>query len=164
MELTPSVHKSIKKKIIDSCAYPTTVSVPSNQSPDDDGSSSYSCTSSVNWKHSRVKLHPRFSEKVIWDGRRTTFKPLMELLEGHLRQVNGSYMITQEFLNTYQKDCSYINTKCFYSKYQVNANEARYDRQYLFGILQTVTRAGGLEGNMFLNTRSLVMVFLLGIK
>ena len=88
----------------------------------------------------------------------------MKLLEGHLCQVNGSYMITQEFLMTYQKDCSYINTKDFYSKYRVNVNQAQYDRQYLFGILQTVTRTGELAGSMFLRTRSLVMVFSLGTK
>ena len=162
VELTPSVHESIKKKIIGSRPPPTTVSVPSH--PADDGGSSYSGSSSTSRKHNKVKLRPRFSEKVIWDGRRTTFKPLMELLEGHLRQINGSYMITQDFLTAYQADRSYINTKAFYSKYQVNVNQARYDRQYLFGILQTVTRAGGLGENMFLHIRPLVTVFLLGNK
>ena len=83
----------------------------------------------------------------------------MELLEGHLRQVNGSYMVNPEFLNKYNQDHSYINTREFYQTYRVNVNQARYDRQYLFGILQTVTRVGGLEGNMFLRTRSLATAF-----
>ena len=69
---------------------------------DDDGDMVYShFSTSSGPKKRKVKLRPRFSEKIIWDGRQTTFKPLMELLEGHLRQINGSYMINPEFLNMY---------------------------------------------------------------
>ena len=110
---------------------------------DDDGDTVYShFSASSGLKKHKVKLRPRFSEKIIWDGRRTTFKPLMELLEGHLRQINGSYMIDPEFLQRYATSGDYLRSRSFRTTYQVTHPQARYDRQYLFGILQTVTRAG----------------------
>ena len=76
VDLTPCLHKSIKKKIVDARTPPKIMSVPSHHTPDDDGGSSYSGSASTSRKQNKVKLRPRFSEKVIWDGRRTTFKPL----------------------------------------------------------------------------------------
>ena len=150
LEQDTQVQKSLKKKIIAKRTpvepVPANVSFTTNDSDSDsdDSGSSYSGStmSSGNKKH-RIKIRPKFSDKIIWDGRRTTFRPLIELLEGHMHQINSSYMIDPAFLKEYAHVKNYLRSRSFKSKYHVCKAQAKYDRSYLFGILQTVTRAGG---------------------
>ena len=91
-----------------------------------------------------MKLCAKFGEKILWDGRRSTFRPLMDLIIGHLRQVNGSYMINESFLHNYHSvGDDFLQSKAFKQEYGVNHAQAQYDKGYLYGILQSVTRNGG---------------------
>ena len=92
----------------------------------------------------KVKTRAKFSEKLIWDGRRTAFKALSNLIMGHLHQVNASYMVNPSFLQKYSsKGSRYLKSSRFKRRFGISYEQALYDRKYLFGILQTVTRAGG---------------------
>ena len=106
--------------------------------------SSYSSSIFTTDKDCKIKTRAKFSEKIIWDGRRTAFTALSNLIMGHLHQVNASYMVNPSFLKRYINEGSkYLKSPKFTSRFGVNYNQALYDRKYLFGILQTVTRAGG---------------------
>ena len=70
----------------------------------------------------------------------------MDLIIGHLRQVNGSYMVNESFLHNYHSvGDDFLQSKAFKQEYGVNHAQAQYDKGYLYGILQSVTRNGGAK-------------------
>ena len=125
---------------------PTEVTVPTKTNSTDGGSYSYSSRSSKTRRSRapRIKLRAKINEKIIWDGRRTTFKPLYDLISGHLYQINADYMISNNFLASYiNKGNKYLKSDKFKTKFKVSYNQSKYDSKYLYGILKMVTRAGG---------------------
>jgi len=113
-----------------------TVNTPTMFTKDDDSRHCSSFRSTDNKKH-KVKLRAKFGEKVLWDGRRTTFCPLEDLIVGHLLQVNGSYMVSKDFLHQYyEQGEAYLQSDHFKKSYYTSYAQAKYDRQYFYGILR----------------------------
>ena len=68
----------------------------------------------------------------------------MDLVIGHLQQINASYMVSPEFLAQYTiQGETYLKSKEFKDKYGIHYKQAKYDREFLYGVLRMVTRAGG---------------------
>ena len=119
------------------------VCTPSVYDHDDSSYPSFSSKTRGSKKHN-VKLRAKFGDKILWDGRRTTFRPLEDLIIGHLLQVNGSYMVSPTFLRRYlSKGDQYLKSQDFKSDFHTSYVQASYDRRYSYGILRSVTRAGG---------------------
>ena len=140
---------------------PDIITVQTPHDNDDDHSSypSFTSRSKGNKKH-KVKLRATFGDKILWDGRQTTFRPLEDLIIGTLLQVNGSYMVSPIFLANYSKQGdTYLGSHEFKATFYTSRVQAQYDKRYFYGILRSVTRAGGLEESMCSDTNKLKMVF-----
>ena len=139
---SPEQHKS-PSRIIKQVPDIITVQTPVDNDDDHSSYPSFSSRSKGNKKH-KVKLRAKFGDKILWDGRRTTFRPLEDLIIGHLLQVNGSYMVSPIFLDNYSKQGdTYLGSHEFKATFYTSHVQAQYDKRYFYGILRSVPRAGG---------------------
>jgi hypothetical protein len=79
-------------------------------------------------------------EKISWNGLSSTFRPFKKAVEGHLLQINASYLINPTFLDMYEKlgeEC--LKSDVFWKMFKVSYPQAVSDRNYLYGILMTAT-------------------------
>ena len=84
------------------------------------------------------------NDKLAWDGSPATFDTYKGNLIGHLLQVGGGYLTRADFhkeyldsMNTYGVTDAYICGTEFCAKYQISIAQGLYDRQYLYGVLQS---------------------------
>ena len=102
-----------------------------------------------------MKLRAKFGDKILWDGRRTTFRPLEDLIIGHLLQVNGSYMVFPIFLENYSKQGdAYLESPEFKPTFYTSRVQAQYDKPSC--------ELGELEENMYSGINKPKMVSSLG--
>ena len=90
--------------------------------------------------------------RIKWTGTRDTFDVYRREIEGFLNQAGVGYLIRRNFLHQYElKGAAYIETENFYMEYLISLPQARMDRSYLYGILQTSVHNGR---NQFLTKHS----------
>jgi hypothetical protein len=117
-------------------------SPPSSDVEDDGGHSGrYSLRTLERERGKPAKSRAKISDKVTWKGSRSEFRVLEKFIEGHLSQVGANYITSRTFLEAYAElGDEYLRSDVFWTKYQVSTNQALWDKGYMFGILQTVTR------------------------
>ena len=87
------------------------------------------------------KIRSKISEKISWNGSRSTFREYRKTIEGHLLQVNAGYLVNDDFLQDYElqravsQHYEYLSSEAFWQKYHIPFAQAQTDRQYLYGIL-----------------------------
>ena len=82
-----------------------------------------------------------FGVKTQWTGEQNTFKPYMKLIEGWLCQVGAGYLLNPDFQKQYKLlGEDYFSSDDFWNKYGISVNQARFDKEYLYGILLTSNR------------------------
>ena len=87
------------------------------------------------------KHRPPFALKYIWDGSTSTFDRYCKLIEGFLMMVGAGYLIHPTFLKRYREmGGEYFTSEEFWQSHKVTVPQAKYDRQYLYGILVTSNR------------------------
>jgi hypothetical protein len=112
-------------------------------SDDDDGPSGRRSPHSLEarLRDKSAKSRAKISDKVTWKGSRSEFRVLEKFIEGHLSQVGANYITSRSFLESYNElGDDYLVSDSFWAKYRVSKNQALWDKGYMFGILQTVTR------------------------
>ncbi len=115
------------------------------QPPGTDGSRR-SRTGSEPW-NKPMKVRNKVSDKINWNGTRATFRMFRKAIEGHLLQVNAGYLIDPQFLDKYYSQyrkglcVEYLESEPFWNDYEVPYEQARSDRQYLYGILVSTCHA-----------------------
>ena len=101
--------------------------------------SSHSTTSAS--KSQKVFIRSKLNDKVFWDGLRKTFSQFEKFVDGHLLQVGAGYIANTTFLATYiNEGRSYIETQKFWDAYDITERQAKWDKTYMYGIIQATTR------------------------
>jgi hypothetical protein len=109
---------------------------------------SNSSSRSNQFKQNTPRSRPILSDKITWNGKRTTFKQYSEAIEGHILQVGGGYLINKEFIKKYkifaERGEDYFMSGSFTEDYcDVSSSQACLDRTYLYGMLLSSNRRGG---------------------
>ena len=82
------------------------------------------------------------SDKLQWNGRRSTFPEFQTDLEGTMMKLGLGYMLNEEVQDSYQvlgKDLG--KEVWFYEEHGINFNQFKHDIQYLFGVLMSATKS-----------------------
>jgi hypothetical protein len=93
-----------------------------------------------------LKTRRQFNETFSWNGNRARFWEYRQAIMGHLLQVGAGYLLDNDFLTEYEihrashQHMEYLTSEAFWSKHGVPFAQAQYDRQYLYGILLSLTR------------------------
>jgi hypothetical protein len=119
--------------------------------------SSYSSRSNQ-FRQSTPRSRPQLSDKIMWNGKRSTFKQYSEAIEGHILQVGGGYLINKEFIKKYkifaERGEDYFMSGSFTEDYcDISSSQACLDRTYLYGMLLSSNRRGG-ERNILLKYKN----------
>ena len=92
-------------------------------------------------RQSYVKYRPVIPMSLTWNGKIKTFSEYQSGIEGFLLQVGADYLTKSDvFQGVLQQGESYFMSEEFKSSYGISYRQAKYDMQYLFGILLTTTR------------------------
>ena len=103
--------------------------------------SNHSRASHKNRYSNTYKTRPALGIKYQWDGSRAKFKEYERLLAGYLIQVGAGYLVNPNFLTRYEEEgTEHIYSDEFWDKYGIPYRQAKYDRQYLYGILVVSNR------------------------
>ena len=90
---------------------------------------------------STVKPRPALNAKYEWKGLRSDFEHYKCLLEGYLLQVGARYITSKTFPSHYETyGGEYLYSDDFWTHHNISPAQARYDRQYLYGILVSTNR------------------------
>ena len=85
-----------------------------------------------------AKSRSTMNHKISWNGNRQTFDEYRNKVEGHLLQVGAGYLIDPVFLDKYATHgIHYFEESGFYDAFLVSIPQARWDSQYLYGILKS---------------------------
>ena len=116
-----------------------------NNMPKDEGSNRSRSARSSSQRTSRsqhyrytamAKPRSKLSDKITWDGHHATFKAYSKVVDGHLLQVNAGYLTNPHFVQKYSEmGMSYIISDEFWNTYQVSIPQVKADATYLYGML-----------------------------
>jgi hypothetical protein len=88
--------------------------------------------------HRVAKARSTMNQKITWDGHRQTFDAYKNQVEGHLLQVGAGYLTNQSFLDAYAKEGpGFFHDPRFYEDFGISIPQARWDKEYLYGILKS---------------------------
>jgi hypothetical protein len=111
--------------------------------------SGHSSTRSIVPRSRQVpKVRSSLSEKILWDGQCSTFRPYKLAITGHLLQVGAGYLVDSNFHQSYTTYAKvgddYLESEAFRVKYpDISLAQARLDRTYLYGMLISSNRKDG---------------------
>ena len=75
--------------------------------------------------------------KPQWDGARGSFDQYAKKLEGLLQQQGAGYLLNEEFQETYaMRGLDWCATPDFYNQHRISYNQAKFDINYLYGVLR----------------------------
>jgi hypothetical protein len=81
------------------------------------------------------------SDKLQWDGHRSTYPTFAADLEGTMLRLGAGYMFDKDVMDTYTKEgISYIKSDIFWDEHGISVKQFLYDIRYLFGLLQSATK------------------------
>jgi len=81
------------------------------------------------------------SDKLQWNGHRTTFEAFAADMEGIMYPIGLGYLLDPQVQEQYINDSmDSITTREFWEVHRVNKAQFRYDIQYLYGMLRSATK------------------------
>ena len=100
---------------------------------------------SANHERTRGKYKVRSmitSDKIQWNGRRSSFPEFQTDLEGTMMKLGLGYMLDKEVQAAYRAQGKSLGKEeWFYEDYGINFNQLKHDVQYLYGVLLSSTKS-----------------------
>jgi hypothetical protein len=93
-----------------------------------------------------LQIRRQFNVNLTWNGNRARFHEYRDAIMAHLLQIGAGYLLHTDFLAEYEihrtnnQHMEYLTSEAFWSKHGVPFAQAKYDRQYLYAILLSMTR------------------------
>ena len=88
-----------------------------------------------------AKPRPKLSERLKWNGRRSTFRVYKHAIESHITQVGMDYLTNKDFVSQYLvKGEDFFLEEDFYTTWRVSIPQVKYDIKALYGALVSSNR------------------------
>ena len=90
----------------------------------------------------KIKDRAKIGDKIVWNGKGSTFKAYSQQIKGHLLQVGAGYLVSEYFLEKYKEEKRhFLYSDDFWTRYQIPIKQAEQDVTYLYGILVSTNHA-----------------------
>ena len=81
------------------------------------------------------------SDKIQWDGKRSTYPAFQADMEGTLLRLGMGYLVDRDVMDAYAKEgLDYIKSDPFWAEFGISIKQFKYDIKYLFGFLRSSTK------------------------
>ena len=81
------------------------------------------------------------SDKLQWDGKRSTYATFAADLVGTLLRLGLGYLVNEDVMDAYAKEgMDYIKSDPFWAEFGISVKQFKYDVNYLYGLLLSSTK------------------------